>query len=236
MGVGDDIAAALQTQTLGRSLAWRASTESTMDDAHRAASEGAPHGHVIVAGRQSAGRGARGRVWHSPEGAHLYLSIVLRNVPIETLTLSAGLGVADAVRVLDDRPVWVKWPNDVWLGDPPAKVAGLLAEARSAGAPEAVVLGIGLNLREGAWPSDVQAAALRDVSIPRAAAVVLLGVERRLGRLDIEGLREALLWRGERVAVDDVEGVLLDVAEDGALLLETTHGRRALRAGTLRLR
>ena len=116
---------------------------------------------------------------------------------IETLTLSAGLGVADAVRSLDDRQVWVKWPNDVWLGDPPAKVAGLLAEARSAGTPDVVVLGIGVNLREGAWPSDVSAAALGNVSIPQAAAAVLLGVERRLGRLDVEDLREALLWRGE---------------------------------------
>lgn len=228
------IDALLETDVLGRSLRWRASTGSTMDDAHEAAARGAVHGHTIVAGRQTAGRGARGRVWHSPEGAHLYMSIVLRDVAIETLTLCAGLGVADAVRTLDERPVWVKWPNDVWLGESPAKVAGLLAEARSAGSPDAVVLGIGLNLREGAWPTEVDAAALRDVSIARATAAVLLGVEGRLGRLSIEDLRDALLWRGERVAVDDVEGTLLDIDADGCLLLETDVGVRRVRAGTLR--
>ena len=80
LGVAADIAARLETDTLGRSLEWRGSTGSTMDDAHVAAAAGAVHGHTVVAGEQSAGRGARGRVWHSPDGAHLYLSVVLRHV------------------------------------------------------------------------------------------------------------------------------------------------------------
>ena len=79
-----------------------------------------------------------------------------------------------------------------------------------------------------------EAAALRDVSIACAAAAVLQGVEQRLGRLDVADLRDALLWRGERVAVDDVEGTLLDIAEDGSLVIETDDGERAMRAGTLR--
>lgn len=237
MNVEAQIRAALDTQLYGRSLEWHESAESTMDLAHAAVQRGKPNGHVVIAATQTAGRGARGTTWHSPN-AHLYLSIVLRGERIEGLTLAAGLAVADAACALGvaSDEVFIKWPNDVWIGQPPAKAAGLLAEARSSGAPDVVVLGIGLNLAEGAWPAEIEAAAV-EASVDAAACAVLLHLERRLdarrtGGLEssLPDLRARLLWRGERVALDEHVGTLVGVDARGAVVID----ERAFVAGRLR--
>ena len=89
-----------ETRWLGRSFDYRPSTESTNDDARALAREGAPHGTVVLADAQRAGRGRRGRVWHSPVGSNLYLSALVRpNLAVTDaplLTLVTGLAVARA--------------------------------------------------------------------------------------------------------------------------------------------
>ncbi len=238
MSIDAQIQAALETEIYGRSLEWHESAASTMDLAHAAVQRGAPNGHVVIAATQTAGRGARGTTWHSPPGAHLYLSIVLRGESVEGLTLAAGLGVADAACALgaDPNQIFIKWPNDIWIGQPPAKAAGLLAEARSSGTPDVVVLGIGLNLAEGAWPDEIDAAAVH-AGVDDAACAVLLHLERRLnarrtGGLEmlLPDLRARLLWRGERVALDDHVGTLVGVDTRGAVVIDDD----AFLAGRLR--
>ena len=126
---------------------WVERTGSTNADLRERAEQGSPEGIVLVADYQTHGRGRRDRKWESPPKASLLLSLLLRpKCPPEEfawLTHMAGLAVADVCRETTGAEALLKWPNDVVVDD--MKLAGVLAEA----VPEAVVLGIGLNV---SWP------------------------------------------------------------------------------------
>ena len=126
---------------------WVERTGSTNADLRERAEQGSPEGIVLVADYQTHGRGRRDRKWESPPKASLLLSLLLRpKCPPEEfawLTHMAGLAVADVCRETTGAEALLKWPNDVMVDD--MKLAGILAEA----VPEAVVLGIGLNV---SWP------------------------------------------------------------------------------------
>ncbi len=122
---------------------------STNDVAAALAARGWPEGTVVVAGSQRAGRGRQGRAWHSPPGANLYFSLVLR--PPRPLREWPGLSwvvaaaVAEAVRPLAGAALALKHPNDVVASG--RKLAGVLLETRTgAGEPAALVAGIGINV------------------------------------------------------------------------------------------
>jgi BirA family transcriptional regulator, biotin operon repressor / biotin---[acetyl-CoA-carboxylase] ligase len=132
---------------------WRAvdvvaETGSTNADLAELARAGAAEGLVLVAERQSAGRGRLGRSWESPAGAGLIVSVLLRpRVPAARygwLPLLAGVAIASAVSRLTGLDARLKWPNDLLLDG--RKCAGILAEA---GPDGAVVLGFGLNVTLG---------------------------------------------------------------------------------------
>ncbi|KOX05727.1 biotin--[acetyl-CoA-carboxylase] ligase [Micromonospora profundi] len=142
-------------------LELRTETGSTNADVAEAAAAGEPEGLVVVAERQTAGRGRRGRVWQSPARAGIATSVLLRPgdpvpdrgwpaVPTTGygwLPLLAGVALVEAVARLAELEAALKWPNDLLIGD--AKCAGVLAEAVPGGAPAqppAIVLGMGLNV------------------------------------------------------------------------------------------
>lgn len=109
----------------------------------------APGVHACVAEAQSAGRGRRGRVWVSPFGANLYLSLmrVFTTTPesLQGLSLATGVAVARAMKSLDVEGVALKWPNDILLGD--RKLGGILLETSGGNTPPSrVVTGIGINV------------------------------------------------------------------------------------------
>jgi BirA family transcriptional regulator, biotin operon repressor / biotin---[acetyl-CoA-carboxylase] ligase len=251
------IEAGLTTRRYGRSLSLLESTASTNDDAKRAIEEDVVAGHVIVADRQLAGRGSRGRVWESPAGSDLYLSVVDR-LPVALaelppLTLAVGLGVAEAIdRALalpDPERTEVKWPNDVWLGG--KKCAGVLIETSvmtmSANEPGAVVIGIGLNVNRATFPEALQpsATSLRlhaDAALDRNRVLCQLldAVERRVDQFVAEGAAAIVAALGPRLALRDcaarcdaLEGVVRGVDASGALLFETAGTLRPLIAGRL---
>jgi BirA family biotin operon repressor/biotin-[acetyl-CoA-carboxylase] ligase len=117
-------------------------TDSTSDRARKLALAGAPHGTLITAAEQSAGRGRQGRRWSAPPGSALLMSLVLREPP-PLLPLLAALAVCD----LAGGQAQIKWPNDIVLARADgglAKLAGILAEGR----PQEgwAVLGIGVNV------------------------------------------------------------------------------------------
>lgn len=122
---------------------------STMEAAHAQAQLGAPHGTAIVAARQSAGRGTRGRQWSAELGG-LWLSLVARPTrtdALEALSLRIGLALATLLERQFPAlpPIALKWPNDLMLGD--LKLAGVLCEARWTGPLcQWVVIGVGLNV------------------------------------------------------------------------------------------
>ncbi len=135
---------------------------STNDVAARLAAEGAPHGTVVVADEQTAGRGRHGNRWSSPPGAGLYVSALLRTDSPPVLTLAAGIAVVEALGRAAGLDARLEWPNDVVVeaAGRRRKVAGILAEASTVGDRiERVVLGMGINLRDGDWPAEVASRA-----------------------------------------------------------------------------
>ena len=132
------------TGSLGGPLVHLRETGSTNDRVRELALGGAPHGTVVVAEHQSAGRGRHGRTWSAPPGRSLTLSVLVRpqQAPMELLPLAVALAVCEACEAAAGLRCEIKWPNDVWIEG--RKVAGILIEAR----PREgwAVLGIGLNV------------------------------------------------------------------------------------------
>jgi BirA family biotin operon repressor/biotin-[acetyl-CoA-carboxylase] ligase len=213
---------------LGRPRLHHAEIDSTNRRARELASAGAPHGTLVTAGAQTAGRGRQGRRWEAPAGSALLCSLVLREFDA-LLSLRAGLAVADVA----GEAARVKWPNDVQVDG--RKVAGVLVEGR----PHEgwAVVGIGVNV-SGA-PDLPDAAALgRDD--PEAVLGELLGaLETRLAEpkeaaLSALRARDALL--GAEVRWDGGEGVAAGIDADGGLRVTTDAGERVLSAGEVHLR
>jgi BirA family biotin operon repressor/biotin-[acetyl-CoA-carboxylase] ligase len=130
---------------------------STMTEAARFASEGAPHGTVIVADEQTAGVGRLGRHWLSRAEAGIYCSILLRipiakrELPLATLAL--GLATAEAIQRSTKLACDLRWPNDVLVNE--RKVAGILAQLHE----ECIVAGIGINVNQDSFPDDLRTPA-----------------------------------------------------------------------------
>ncbi|MFF0150386.1 biotin--[acetyl-CoA-carboxylase] ligase [Micromonospora sp. NPDC005203] len=166
-------------------LEMHAETGSTNADAAEAARAGEPEGLVVVAERQTAGRGRRGRVWQSPPRAGIATSVLLRPgvaVPDRDwrpvpptgygwLPLLAGVALVEAVARLAELDATLKWPNDLLIDG--AKCAGVLAEAvpgRVPDQPPAIVLGIGLNVTLRAEELPVNPTGLPATSLQLAGA------------------------------------------------------------------
>ncbi len=139
-----------KTLRLGRPRVHYRLTDSTNARARELAAAGAPHGTVVTAAEQSAGRGRQGRTWVAPAGRALLCSVLLRDPP-RLLPLAAGVAVAEVV----GEQASVKWPNDVLLGG--RKVAGILVEWR----PQQswAVVGIGLNVAVEEFPAELRSTA-----------------------------------------------------------------------------
>ena len=140
------------------------SVDSTNDYAWRLAENGAPHGQVVVADRQTGGRGRRGRIWRSPPGANLTFSLVLRPAipPAAAVPLSLVAAVAlFSCLETEISCLTIKWPNDLYCGD--RKLAGILSELKLRDRKtDFVVVGIGLNVNTllADWPPELRETAI----------------------------------------------------------------------------
>ncbi|MDX6669934.1 MAG: BirA family transcriptional regulator [Solirubrobacteraceae bacterium] len=211
-------------------------TGSTNARARDLAAAGAPHGTVVTASEQTAGRGRQGRTWTAPPGRALLMSVLLRDWP-RLLPLAAGVAVAEVA----GPSAMVKWPNDVQLKG--RKVAGILVEGR----PQEgwMVLGIGLNVavERDDFPEELRESA---ATMERSAADVEPVLEEVLDRLSAwlstphEDLLEAFRARdalfGRDVAWTNGEGVAEGIDAQGRLLVRTSAGIEALDAGEVHLR
>jgi BirA family biotin operon repressor/biotin-[acetyl-CoA-carboxylase] ligase len=212
---------------LGRPRLHHREIDSTNRRARELASAGAPHGTLVTAGAQTAGRGRQGRRWEAPAGSALLCSLVLRAFDA-LLSLRAGLAVADVA----GEAARVKWPNDVQVDG--RKVAGVLVEGR----PHEgwAVVGIGVNVT--AAPDLPEAAALGRDDVEAVLGELLVALEARLAEpaavsLDALRARDALL--GERISWDGGEGVGAGIDPDGGLRVTTDAGDRVLAAGEVHL-
>jgi BirA family biotin operon repressor/biotin-[acetyl-CoA-carboxylase] ligase len=213
--------------------------DSTNDRARALAGSGAPHGMLVTAGAQTAGRGRQGRRWEAPPGRALLMSLVLRDWP-RLLPLAAAVAVAD-VAGAGGADISIKWPNDVLLRG--GKLAGILVEAR----PQEgwAVLGIGMNVavRPGDLPEELRDRAASLELEPSALETTLAALLAALGeRLALEPAallaafreRDALL--GREVRWQRGEGTAAGIDEDGCLLVDRPDGTRAaLDAGEVHL-
>jgi BirA family transcriptional regulator, biotin operon repressor / biotin---[acetyl-CoA-carboxylase] ligase len=210
-------------------------TDSTNQRAKELAAAGAPHGTLVTADEQTAGRGRQGRQWTAPPRSAVLMSVVLRELD-EMLPLAAAVAVADAVSVA----ATIKWPNDVWIDG--RKVAGILVEGR----PQEgwAVLGVGLNVTTETFPDELVATAtsLRLSGIEVEPETVLGNLLRSLaGWLGAPPTRVLDAWRsrdalkGERVRWTGGEGVADGIDDSGALVVETSAGAVTLDAGEVHL-
>ena len=212
--------------------------DSTNERARQLALACAPHGTLVTADQQSAGRGRQGRSWSAPAGSALLMSLVLRELE-PTLPLAAAVAVCEACEAVAPVACGIKWPNDVWIDE--RKLAGILVEGR----PQEGwgVLGIGLNvaMAEDEFPEELRGAATslriaagEPPSTERLLNELLGTLDRRLADPAAEVLeawraRDAL--RGRTVRWQGGEGTAAGIDAEGALLVETTDGRVALDAG-----
>jgi len=231
-------------------------TGSTNTDVWRLAEQGAPEWTVVVAGRQTAGRGRLGRTWVTPAGAVLHVSLLLRprlapeGAPL--LSLSAAVAAAEACRTAATIDVRCKWPNDLIVGL--RKLGGILTEASVQGdRVEFVVVGTGVNVGQAAEDFPLE---LRD----RATSVAREG-----GRAEPERLLESYLTRlrelydghqegigarvldpyrrlcatiGRTVRASTVDGSIVEgkataVGDGGELIVETPQGPRSVEFGEI---
>jgi BirA family biotin operon repressor/biotin-[acetyl-CoA-carboxylase] ligase len=230
------------------------SLPSTNTEAARQAASGAPEGLCVVAREQTAGRGRRERVWLSPMDAGLYFSLVLRpTFGIERwplLALMSALAVADALQEACGLAVEIKWPNDLLAGG--RKICGILAETIETPRGRACIVGIGINLNNGAFPSsllDTATSIEEQTGAAPDAARLLEALTRALSRRYAE-LREeqgasrvvsewearSAYARGRRVRVtlseETFDGTTRGLEPDGGLRVETDDGTtRVVRAG-----
>lgn len=221
--------------SLGTPRVHRRTTGSTNADARVLALAGAPHGTLVTASEQRAGRGREGRHWDAPAGSALLCSFVLRDPPV-LLSLRAGVAVAEVV----GADAMLKWPNDVLLAE--RKVSGILVEAQPR--ESWAVLGIGINVAVSIveLPDQLRASAgtmgLERSAIEPQLERLLAALEAWLGRsraelLDAWRSRDALL--GRNVAWAGGTGVAGGIDDEGRLLVESGEVVQALNAGEVHL-
>ncbi|MFW8627127.1 biotin--[acetyl-CoA-carboxylase] ligase [Deinococcus sp. ME38] len=238
--------------TLGQAMRYHGTVTSTQDALRAWADhpdQPAPHGAVMVAERQTAGRGRRGRSWDTTHGTLVFSVLLTRNLRGGPLTLAdlplmplaAGVAVQRAAGVGG-----LKWPNDLLAPDG-RKLAGILLEADLRGEEaRRAVLGIGINVT--AAPRDAaHLSALRAPGTPEPTRAALLGtllneLERALAAPPAQTLRD---WRTANVTLGrpvlihthegSLEGVATDLDAQGSLIVTTAGGPRTVSAGDVQL-
>jgi len=242
---------------LGLPRAHHRRIESTNERAKALALVGAPHGTLVTADEQTAGRGRQGRVWTAPPGGAVLMSLVLRYLEVghALAPLAAAVAVCEAAEsCAPGARCRVKWPNDIWVEG--RKLAGILIEGR----PQEgwAVLGIGCNVATVEFPEELRGVAtslaLEGSRAGRASASdrgagdgpapedvvgrLLEALEHWLAAAprDVLGAwraRDALLGREVRWA--EGAGTAAGIDDDGSLLVDTAVGRTALAAGEVHL-
>lgn len=231
---------------------------STNGEAMRLAAEGAPHGTLVLAEHQTAGKGRRGKSFFSPQGAGLYMSLLLKpKQPLSVkITVAAAVAVCRVLERYTEEPPEIKWVNDVYLRG--KKAVGILTEAfmdLESFHAQNIVLGIGINLIppvEG-YPeelSPIMTCLFPDGKRPanfsrcRLAGEVAKEVLSLCEDLNNPNLMEEYRTRsfliGQPIRFFDhdtpVDGVAVGINDEGNLLVETASGLQVLQAGEVSVR
>ena len=252
----DRVRSLLNTNVIGQHLHYLVQTTSTMDDARRLAEHGAPHGAVVVADEQTAGRGTKGRIWVSPPGQSIHTTLIVRPdiQTLKRLSIVSPVAATDAVRQTSTLQPTIKWPNDIQLEH--RKLGGILIEAEwRHRRPSYALIGIGLNVNfdPAPWASQIDRPAtslMIELGAPQPRepvfAALLNAFERRYAQAHAAALRQVWTSRldtlSRQVTVtlttgEAIDGRAVAVDEDGGLIVETDTGeQRTFIAGEVTLR
>ena len=241
----DEIRLGLKTSFIGRNIDYQESTGSTQKIAHQLSNDDAPEGTVVVAEEQVSGRGRMDRKWHSPKYTGIWMSIILRPniLPARApqLTLLAAVAVVQAMEEVTGLVPEIKWPNDILING--RKVTGILTELQAeADRINSVIIGIGINVNQEAFPEDIEQTAT-SLLIEKGEAVsrteLIKSVFAQLEKLYSIYLENGflpikLLWESYAVSIGKklkartltsvIEGRALGITDDGVLKIEDKDG------------
>ena len=257
----------LRTERIARQVLWKEEIDSTNSWAREYAGsrcwieEGTdPDGALFVAEKQTAGKGRQGRVWTSPPGENIYMTLLLwkpeiKAVSASQLTLIMGLSVAQGMEKLTGRKAGIKWPNDVVYSG--KKICGILTEMRiQEGKPEYIVIGTGINVNQKEFPPDLQDKATsvfletgekadRIQGIARVMECFEKNYRKFLRTEDLSLIREdyesLLLNKDRQVRIIEKkgqwQGTARGINDRGELLVEDSHGNlREILSGEVSVR
>ena len=243
-----------------RSILYFDTIDSTNTKAKELAAQGAPHGTVLIADRQTGGRGRMGRSFHSPGGKGIYLSVILRPncqaAQLMHLTCATAVAACNAIEFAENLRPGVKWTNDLVFGK--KKLGGILTELslRTDGSVEYAVVGVGINCSQTNqdFPEDIQSIATsisasvgRSVDRGKIAAAVILHLQQIMDTVltqkdaIMEYYRRDCITIGKEISVCSPtlvrHGTAIDVDDDGALLVTFPEGHtEAVNSGEVSIR
>lgn len=232
--------------------------DSTNTRLRMMAMEGAPHGTMVVADMQSAGRGRLGRKFVSPSGSGIYLSILIRPETdmsgVVPVTSAVAVAVCEAVREQTGKDAGIKWVNDIYIGS--HKICGILTEAQASvetGGLDSVVIGIGVNFRANpsAFPEDLlervgwiyeegESGISRNALTAAIIDRTLYYAEHLQDKLFVEPYRNYSVVIGREIVCtrgsEQFEGKAVGIDDQGGLIVETAEGTRVLSSGEISVR
>ncbi|MGL6130516.1 MAG: biotin--[acetyl-CoA-carboxylase] ligase [Fusobacteriaceae bacterium] len=220
--------------------------DSTNNEAKKMAINGATHGTVVLAEKQTKGRGRRGnKEFYSPANSGIYMSVILRpNLSMEDITLittATSVAICRAIENLLKLNPKIKWINDIYLND--KKVCGILTEGVTdfeTGTIETVILGVGINFNTDDFPEEIKekAGSLTNQKIPKVSRNRLIAeilkeifkiMETIQDRKYLAEYREKSWIIGDMIEVITSEeryrAKAIDIMDDGALQIEREDGR-----------
>ena len=233
------------------SLHWYDCTDSTNTQAKLLAKQGAPHGTLVIAGRQTQGRGRMGRSFLSPESG-LYFSVILRPqlpaIELMHLTCCAAVAACDAVQKVTGIRPEIKWINDLQFHG--KKLGGILTELAidsATGMTEYAIIGIGINcLQVPQAVADIATSLSEITGKPTGPAPMAAALAEALSRMDLsqkamllDSYRQNCVTLGKQVQVvgTDLTGTAVDITDDGGLLIRLCDGTvRTVSSGEVSVR
>lgn len=242
----EEILNRMQTKWAGKKVIFLSETASTNEEAVKEVKNGAEHGTLVVADSQTKGKGRRGRVWHSPKGTCIAMSLILKP-KIETkdasmLTLVQAMAVAKSIEEVCGLETKIKWPNDILVHE--KKVCGILTEMHLENTKiSAIIMGTGINVNQEEFPTEISPIAT-SLKIEKKESQCRVDLIRRICRLFekyyddflntgdvssfLEEYNERLVSREKRVRVlepkGDFEGMALGINKKGELLVKKDDG------------
>lgn len=246
------------TEWAGCEIYYFDSIDSTNTKAKELAEEGHPSGTLVVADRQTAGKGRRGRSWESPTGIGIFMTLMLKPEinpnNASMLTLVAAMATTRAIRRVTGVPAMIKWPNDIVMNG--KKVCGILTEMSAQfDYINHIVIGIGINVHNEDFPEEIAKTAsslyLESRQHIHRASLIEAFLEEfedvyaeYLKTEDMEGLQKEydamLVNRGRQVRVLDpkepFEGKAMGITKKGELIVDTWESRKLVSSGEVSVR